>query len=605
MLETCRKLFALMDRRERRLTALVFIMAVVVALFEAVGVASVMPFMAVLANPGVIERNQYLAMAYDRLGFTSADDFLFFLGIAFLILIVGSLVFRGFAFWVQTRFSLNRNYAWSTRLVARYLHQPYEWFLNQHSGTLGSSVLNEIGRMVDGVLTSAINVISQFLVVTLLLALMVAVDPMLAISVGTAVGLAYLALFLTARPSLARLGDVIVAENRSRYKVAQEAFGGIKDVKVFGMEESFIAQFRSASLRYTESHIKGKLIAEIPSFAMQAVVFGGVVAVLLYFMRRQGGLETALPVFSLYALAGYRLMPAGQSIYRHLSEMRITAPILDDLFLDLVPSQANTIDQQRSVATEQVPPMGLRNSLELRDIYLKYSGSDRWALQGIDLKISALSKVGLVGPTGSGKTTLIDVVLGLLQPESGSLIVDGHVIHSGNRRGWQRSIGYVPQQIFLSDDTISANIAFGVEPNCVDHSAVERAARIANLHDFVAGDLPSGYATRIGERGVRLSGGQRQRIGIARALYHDPDILILDEATSALDNITEHVVMEAVRNLGARKTIILIAHRLSTVRDCDRIFYLERGQLVSAGTYDELLASNEAFRQMDQAASSA
>jgi ABC-type multidrug transport system fused ATPase/permease subunit len=593
-----------MDRRERRLTALVFIMAVVVALFEAVGVASVMPFMAVLANPDVIERNQYLAAAYDRLGFTSADDFLFFLGIAFLILIVGSLIFRGFAFWVQTRFSLIRNYEWSTRLVARYLDQPYEWFLGQHSGSLGSSVLNEVGRMVDGVLTSAINVISQFLVVTLLLALMVAVDPLLAMSVGAAVGLSYLALFLTVRPSLAALGDLIVAENRSRYKVAQEAFGGIKDVKVFGMEESFIARFRSASLRYAESHIKGKLIAEIPSFAMQAIVFGGVVAVLLYFMGRQGGLETALPVFSLYALAGYRLMPAGQAIYRHLSEMRITAPILDDLFLDLVPLHARTPNEQNNAATGQERPMGLHNYLELRDIYLKYSGSGRWALEGIDLKIPALSKVGLVGPTGSGKTTLIDVVLGLLQPEHGELVVDGNRIHAGNRRSWQRSIGYVPQQIFLSDDTIGANIAFGVEPHRVDHGAVERAARIANLHDFVTGDLPGGYTTRIGERGVRLSGGQRQRIGIARALYHDPDILILDEATSALDNITEHVVMDAVRNLAARKTIILIAHRLSTVRDCDRIFYLDRGRLISAGTYDELLASNEAFRKMDQSASS-
>jgi ATP-binding cassette, subfamily B, bacterial PglK len=236
----------------------------------------------------------------------------------------------------------------------------------------------------------------------------------------------------------------------------------------------------------------------------------------------------------------------------------------------------------------------------LIDVSYRYPGADRDALEEINLEIPAYSTVGLVGPTGSGKTTLVDVILGLLSPKKGLLVADGLPITSDLRRAWRRTIGYVPQQIFLADDTISGNIAFGIPAEEIDQTAVERAARMANLHDFVVGELPAGYSTMVGERGVRLSGGQRQRIGIARALYRDPDLLILDEATSALDNLTERAVMDAVHNLSRKKTIILIAHRLSTVRQCDRIFYLEHGQILGEGAYEYLVEANEKFRLLAQ-----
>jgi ATP-binding cassette, subfamily B, bacterial PglK len=244
------------------------------------------------------------------------------------------------------------------------------------------------------------------------------------------------------------------------------------------------------------------------------------------------------------------------------------------------------------------PPMGVKREIALSDIRYTYPQGDKPVLQGLTMTIPAMTTVGIVGGTGAGKTTAVDVMLGLMVPQAGALKVDGTAIGPENLRAWQNSIGYVPQQIFLIDDSVAANIAFGIPPEKLDMAAVERAAKVANLHDFVVGELTEGYKTFVGERGVRLSGGQRQRIGIARALYHDPDVLILDEATSALDNLTERAVMEAVHNLGHEKTIIMIAHRLSTVKDCDTIFLMDKGRLAAQGRYDQLVAENETFRQM-------
>lgn len=599
MLKIYRKLYDILDARERWLTLLVFIFMILVALLETIGVASIMPFMAVLANPEVVKTNQYLAAIYTWLDFSSTDKFLFFLGVVFLILVVGSQVVKGFAFWVQARFTHSRNHSWSCRLISNYLHQPYDWFLNQHSGMLGASVLHEINRLVHSVLFPAIQLVSNGLVALFLLALMLVADPVLALTVTLVLSAAYAALFYFVRHYIRRIGEESRILNRERFKVAQEAFGGVKDVKVAGLEGVFVERYRIPSLGMTRDEVAIKVLSELPSFAMQGLVLGGIMVILLYFLDSGGSLQKILPVFSLYAFAGYRLMPSLQSIYRYLSEMRYNAPVLETLHPDLQLMQrdnaANPVDHHVSAKLE---PLGLRETLILDNIDYSYPGTGRYALKTVSMTITACSTVGLVGATGSGKTTLVDLILGLLQPERGVLSADDKLLTSDLRLAWQRSIGYVPQQIYLSDDTISSNIAFGIPLDRIDQTSVESAARAANLHEFVINELPHGYDTPVGERGVRLSGGQRQRIGIARALYRNPDVLILDEATSALDNLTEQAVMDAVYNLGKKKTIILIAHRLSTVRDCDQIYYLERGQVIAAGTYDELLATNPKFRLM-------
>jgi ABC-type multidrug transport system fused ATPase/permease subunit len=308
-------------------------------------------------------------------------------------------------------------------------------------------------------------------------------------------------------------------------------------------------------------------------------------------MVQNGSFIDAIPIITLYAFAGYRLMPSFQQIYSSIAILRYAGPALDSLYDDmkrLKPLVAKYENIQEDVKFNE--------NISLNDINFQYPNASRTSLKKINFSISARTTVGLVGPTGSGKTTLVDLILCLLEAQNGTLKVDGRIINKKNIKAWQNLIGYVPQNIYLTDDTITANIALGVDPMNIDHKEIVRAAKNASIHDFVINELPKKYETTVGERGIRLSGGQRQRIGIARALYRRPQLLILDEATSALDNLTEKIVMEAVQNIGKNITIIIIAHRLSTVRECDKIYLLENGQIKSQGRFEELIESDKNFK---------
>lgn len=603
MLNIYRKVYSLLDTRDRRRALLMFALILFVAISEVVGVASVLPFIAVLANPDVIRTNPYLAWAYEAFGFSTERGFLTGLGAAFFLLLVGSLSLRALGLWGQLRFSQNRSLAWTQRLIAAYLRQPYDWFLNRNSADMATSILAEVDMVVNQALVPAMQSIAQVMISGLLLALLIAVDPTLALSVAVVLGGGYTAIALALKKRMHTLGDERRKANRSRFRVVQEAFGGIKDVKISGLEERMLDRFRLPSTIRSQRVISAGLYQALPSIVMQALLFGGMMLVLLYLLSTKGSFADALPVMTLYALAGYKLMPAVQKVFEETSKLRSSETGLDALADDLHTLEKSAVPT--SLPSNQVSSqekLGLRSSLSLCEVSYRYPLADRNALESISLNIPAFQSIGLVGSTGSGKTTLVDIVLGLLTPASGKLLVDGVLLDPMNVRAWQRSLGYVPQQIFLADDTVAGNIAFGTPQRLINLEAVERAAKIANLHDFIVRDMNRGYETRVGERGVRLSGGQRQRIGIARALYHDPDILIMDEATSALDNLTEHAVMDAVRNLSHRKTIVMIAHRLSTVRDCDTIYMLEQGRIVGAGSYDELLESNERFRLLAESA---
>ena len=311
---------------------------------------------------------------------------------------------------------------------------------------------------------------------------------------------------------------------------------------------------------------------------------------MLYIIKQTGSFANSLPIISLYVFAGYRLIPAFQVIYSSSTNLTFVAPTVDKIYDDLKNFKTIEKDQHKS-------DIKVEKLISLKNVQYNYPNTSRTTLKNINLSIPVNTTVGLVGATGCGKTTTVDIILGLLEAQKGTLEVDGKVITKQNARSWQRSLGYVPQQIYLSDDTITANIAFGVEPKDINQEAVEKASKVANLHDFVTEELPKKYQTEIGEKGVRLSGGQRQRIGIARALYHSPKVLILDEATSALDNQTEKAVMDAVNNLSKSITIIIIAHRLSTLKKCDKIFLLEKGEIKDQGTFEELIKTNENFNK--------
>jgi ABC-type multidrug transport system fused ATPase/permease subunit len=593
---TLKKLLALLTPPERKRAGLLMGLILVMAFLDMLGVASILPFMAVLANPELVETNAVLNTAFQAasgiLGIHTPEQFLFALGMLVFVLLVTSLAFKALTTYAQTRFALMREYSIGKRLVEGYLHQPYSWFLNRHSADLGKTILSEVGNVIGNGMTPLMTLMAQSTVALALLILLLIVDPLLALSVGVVLGLAYAGIFAVMSGWLKRLGQARIKANQERFTAVSEAFGAAKEVKVGGLEQAYIQRFAAPANSYAQSEASARVVAQVPRYALEAIAFGGMLLVMLYLMAKSGSFAAALPIIALYAFAGYRLMPALQQIYGAFTQLRFAGPALDALHQDLISLQAANAQHG------PLSPLPLTQAITLNHVSYRYPNAPHPALKGIDLSIRAHSTVGFVGATGSGKTTTVDVILGLLESQEGHLSVDGQPITAANRRQWQRAIGYVPQHIYLADASVAANIAFGVSPQDIDQHAVERAAKIANLHEFVINDLPEGYATTVGERGVRLSGGQRQRIGIARALYHNPHVLILDEATSALDNLTEQAVMEAVNNLGHDITIILIAHRLSTVHQCDQIYLLERGEVKAQGTFEELTQANERFRAM-------
>lgn len=593
-MQTLKKFLFLLSPYERKNAGLLLILIIIMALLDMIGVASILPFIAVLTNPDLIETNFILSKIFQFLnlfGIENNQQFMFCLGVFVFILLVVSLAFKTFTTYVQIRFVYMLEYTIGKRLIEGYLHQPYSSFLSRNSSDIGKTVLSEVQKLIEIGVHPLMELISKSTVVVAIITLLFLVNPKLALISGFTLGGAYWAIFYCIKKFASQIGKMRLENNQLRYKWIGEAFGATKQVKLGGLEKFYIKRFSDYSKNYAQSITTSIIIYQLPRFILEMIAFGGVMIMILYLMIQTGTFNNALPVVSLYVFAGYRLMPALQQMYGSLTQLTFIGPSLNKVYDDVKNLKPFNLNQFNDT-------LSFNQKITLNNIYYKYPNSQRTTLRDINLSISAKSTIGFVGTTGSGKTTTIDIILGLLEAQKGTLEVDGKVITKKNLRAWQRSIGYVPQDIYLADDTITANIAFGVKSENINQLAVEKASIIANLHEFVMNELPLQYQTMVGERGVRLSGGQRQRIGIARALYHNPKILILDEATSALDNQTEKAVMDAINNLDKNNiTTILIAHRLSSVKNCDLIFILDKGQLKDKGTFEELIKVNKQFRE--------
>jgi ATP-binding cassette, subfamily B, bacterial PglK len=585
MTQTLKKLLNFLSSYERKHLILILFMTILMGLLDMIGVASIMPFIAILTNPNLVESNNILNLMFQAstiFGVENKDQFLFALGILVFILLIFSLTFNALTTYMQLKFVSMREYSIGKRLIKNYLNQPYSWFLGRNSSDIGKSILSEVSVIIANGMTPMMNLLSKSIVAFLLLTLLIIVDLRLAIIVSFTLGIAYYIIFRLTRNFLNRIGKDRVILNQMRFTAVSEAFGAAKEVKVGGLEQVYIQRYSEPAKLFATHIASSQIISQLPRFALETLAFGGMLLVILYFMFKTGSFENALPIIALYAFAGYRLMPALQQIYSSIVQLRFVEPAIDALDKDL-----NNLQRLTPHKDQEILP--LFNEISLNNVYYNYPNSSRTALKGVNLNIPANSVVGFVGTTGSGKTTTIDIILGLLEAQKGTLRVDGKVINDENRRAWQKNIGYVPQNIYLKDDTIAANIAFGFDLDQIDPTAVKRAAKIANIDEFINNELPKKYNTIIGERGIRLSGGQRQRIGIARALYNDPQVLILDEATSSLDNYTEKNVMQAINNTKKDITIIIIAHRLNTVKNCDIIYKLEKGQIIKQGKFDKII----------------
>ena len=595
MLETIRKINRLLDPRDRGKVAMLMLLMTATAFMQTAGIASVMPFLAVLSDPSVVHSNPWLSTAFERLGFASTDTFLYFLGLAAFVIFVSGTALQALTFWTINRFSHMQQYELSRRLMADYLRRPFIFFLSRNSGDLGKTILQETSQAIGGALMPAMRLLSHLLLAGFIITLLILVRPWLALTVAAAIGSIYGTIYFAARTWLTRIGKDRVLANRERFTAVAEAFAGAKEIRLLGRERDYLERYREPSKRFALHQANSSLLQSLPQYAIEAVAFGGVLILVLYIMAGDGGLAQALPLIGLYALAGRQLIPAFQKIFSTFAALRFNIPAVDNILEDLGDRAGSTPLPPRSPKDAALVPA---HAITLSDVRYTYPSAQQPALQHLNLTIPARTTVGFVGSSGAGKSTLVDLLLGLLEPEAGEIRIDDTPLTKPNVRQWQAALGYVPQHIFLADQSVAANIALGLPDEQIDHQAVERAARLANLHEFVVNDLPLGYATVIGERGVRLSGGQRQRIGIARALYRDPDVLFFDEATSALDNTTERAVMEAIHNLSGAKTIILVAHRLTTVRPCNTIYVLHKGRMVEQGSYDELSNAGTHFHRL-------
>ena len=563
-----------------------------VAFVELVCASGLMPFIAVASNPEKYTKHWAVQFFTAPLGAHSTLEVLKILGVLVIVVLAVGNCLSALALWMSNRFAADVNVELSNRVLANYLSRPYVWHTTQNSSHLVNAVIGETSAVVNGYLLAIMRACSRLSVLAAILLGMIAVNPMVAFSSLAMLGVTYTLIYTVVRKRLNEISFLRVQTDRARYKVVNEAFGTTKTNILLGRQPYFAS--RNQALTRISSGLQASqvILGELPRYFLEFTAFAGVVACILFLMGQLGDFKGVLPILTLYAFAAYRLLPAMQQLFSFVTSIKGHSFMARGLVATL---EAAPNEGLKEASPQQLLPF--RSSLNVQDVSFRFEQGERDIIDHVTLSIAKNSTVALVGTTGAGKTTLMDVLLGLLSPTSGVLLVDGAELTDSNLRDWMTQLGYVPQEIFLSDDTIRANIAYGLPSDLISHERVVRASTQAALHDFVL-SLPLGYDTVVGDRGVRLSGGQRQRIGIARALYGEPGVLVFDEATSALDGVTEQAIMDAIRNLSGSKTIIMVAHRLSTVRFCDQIFFMEGGKITHQGTYDQLMESCPEFRAM-------
>lgn len=593
-------LIKLFSSKEKRNLGILTGAIIIMAFMEVVGIGAIGPFMTVAADPTIVQTNQLLNTLYQVSGIGDVRYFIALLGGIFFLIILGTNGLTTIVMYWMFHWSNMRSYSLGRRLISQYLYQPYSYFLNHNTSELSKNILSEVQQVVNQAIRPGMELLARSMVAIAILLFLVISNPLVAGIVLFVLGGSYALVFGTMRKRLSFIGARLREYNAARFKAAGEAFGAIKDVKLLGKEAVFEGMFSRAARKQSQYNAKRQVMTGLPHYIIEAIALGLVVVLIVMMILRGGNLTEIIPIMSIYVFAGYRLMPAMRVVFKNIGALRSAGPIVKAMVEDLT-FGAKEVEEARKRATQLLKEkkrLPFKQNIELKNITFSYSESLSPVIENLSITIPRLSTIGFIGPTGCGKTTLIDIILGLLEPSAGAIQVDGATISSENLRNWQLNFGYVPQHIFLADDSVRKNIAFGVENDQIDNDAVVQAAKIAHLDEFVTKEMPHGYETIVGERGIRLSGGQRQRIGIARALYYDPDIIVMDEATSALDNLTEAAVMDAINELMGNKTILLIAHRLSTVQKADTIFMLDKGKIAATGSYEELLKSNRQFQRL-------
>jgi len=591
--------FDLLDSVDRKRARWVLLVLVFEAFTAAMAVGSALPFFSVLSEPELIETVPALALVYSRLGFASQNDFVIAVGLASCALIVLASSLQLLRFWLVLRFSARFSRRLSERVLRIYLSQDYPFFLDAKYTVLTTHILSESQIVGEVYFRPLFEIVTGVLVITVVAAVLLWVNPLLVLFALGGIAMPYALFSWLNRRVVPRLAGERMMANRGLYSTVHEVFAGIKYLRLSGGEARYLDRFRRSADQLVKAQTLAGLIGQAPQYLLRIVILvGAIIASLMLFQPGADSSDLALapliPVAATFAFAAIRLLPEFSRIYQASVSMRSAQPVVRSIHEDIV--RPPLIDIETDVA-----PLRLRKTLAFKGVSYSYPGDRRQnGLDGINFEIQQGEAIGIVGPSGAGKTTLADLILGLLIPDQGWIEVDGIALSNENRRAWQRTLGYVPQDIHLANSSLAENIAYGFQSNELDIDKVKRAATMARLDAFVDSNLPDGYATWVGERGAKLSGGQRQRLGIARALYHDPEVIVFDEATSSLDQSTEDQFLRAVEELArtGTKTCFLISHRIESLRLCDRIIVIEAGRIVNFSSWEKLETNCDVFQKL-------
>lgn len=577
-----RKIWDLLNSTERRSAVLLLGLMFIGMALETLGVGLIIPAIAFFTQSDYANNYPSLQPLLVELG-NPSQKVLVIVGMLVLVAVyLIKTIFLAFLAWRQMSFAFGVQAQISQRLFTVYLHQPYTFHLQRNSAQLIRNVTGEVNTFTFNTMLPGMSLLTEALVLFGLCILLLVVEPMGALIVVSVLGISAWGFHRLTRSRITRWGEARQYHEGLRIQHLQQGLGGAKDVKVLGRESEFLEQYRLHNVQSARAWQFQATLQQLPRLWMELLAVCGLATLVLTMLVQGHALEVILPTLGLFAAAAFRLMPSANRILSAVQSMRYGLPVIDTLHAELELASPTT-----PVSHKHATPF--RDALELDKVSYTYPGAPAPALNELSLSIRCGESVGFIGASGAGKSTLVDILLGLLTPTVGEVRVDGVGIGHA-LRNWQDQIGYVPQSIFLTDDTLRRNVAFGIPNEQIEEAEVWRAIHAAQMDEFVQ-SLPQGLDTLVGERGIRLSGGQRQRIGIARALYHDPEVLVLDEATSSLDVATERDVMNAVRALQGAKTILIVAHRLSTVKQCNRLFRLKRGSIVNEGTPATLLVS--------------
>jgi ABC-type multidrug transport system fused ATPase/permease subunit len=583
--ETIFKLRVLLSKRDKKKLLLLFFMLIIAAIFEMAGIGLIVPFVGIVTNPQIIQSNSILSFAYKILNFKSTDAFILFaVGVLLMVYIIKNAYLLVF-YYLQYKIILNQKVELSRKLFKEYLTKPYTFHLERNSAELLRNINGEVPKVFDGILLSSFQLLTEILVIISILTLLIVTAPLATLVSGILLSGSVLLFFKIFRNKITYLGKENQKVSRETIRWINQGLGASKEIKVSGKENYFVNSYDQQSRIMVKNTISRNMLDQIPRLFIETLLVSVVLITMVIIVFQGTDTSKLVATMSLFAMSAFRLMPSINRVVATLTTIRFSQPALvviyDDLIKDNKMKNLILVEDTTGINT-----VNLKNgektfykSIELENISYRYPNQEDYSIKNLSLTIPIGYSVAFVGTSGAGKTTLADIILGLLEPEKGCVMVDGKEL-SDILPIWKNKIGYIPQSIYLSDESIRKNVAFGIADKDIDDSAVQKAIEDAQLIDFID-TLPEGLDTVVGERGVRLSGGQRQRIGIARALYHNPEIIFLDEATSALDNDTEKEIMKAIDGLKGEKTLLIIAHRLSTIENCDIVFKVEKGKLVS------------------------